>query len=204
MQLSTLAILLGLGFGLPQIAGLLNPTRFREVLRQFPRSDSWGYALVLLGTAWFLWNLKQENISDFAPYKPLMLVGFAALGILTCVFVRDFLAVRGLAIVLLLLAKVTLDVQRWADTDWKNVIAVWAYLWVVAGVWFTVSPWYFRDWLLWNVANDRRIKIGCSLRLAFSLGLVVLGLTVFRASERNHAVAADTNTVTAPHLSLPA
>jgi hypothetical protein len=183
MHLSTLAILLGLGFGLPQLLGLFNPQRFRDATRSFPRSDLWGYVLVLLGTGWFLWNLQLERISDFAPYKPLMLFGFAGIGLLTCIFVRDFLAVRGLAIVLLLLAKLALDTQRWVDTDWKNVIAVWAYVWILAGIWFTVSPWYFRDWIHWNTATDRRIRIGCSLRLAFSLALVILGLTVYRAAN---------------------
>ena len=77
MKLSTLSILLGLGMGLPQIYGLLNPAKFREGVRKFPRSDRWGYALMLIGTVWFLWNLNQENISDFAAYKKAMLIGFA-------------------------------------------------------------------------------------------------------------------------------
>jgi hypothetical protein len=202
MQLSTLAILLGLGFGLPQLVGLIRPEQFRDALRRFPRSDTWGYILVLTGTAWFLWNLQLENISDFAPYKPIMLLGFSAIGILTCVFVRDFLAVRGLAIVLLLLAKVALDTQRWADTDWKNVITVWAYLWILAGIWFTVSPWYFRDWLNWNTATDRRIRVGCALRLAFGLLLVILGLTVYRAPGPISPSPVDHQTITASQRNL--
>ena len=141
MKLSTLAILLGLGFGLPQLFGLLNPSKFREAVRQFPRSETWGYGLMVLGTAWFLWNLGQENISDFAAYKKAMLIGFAAVGVATCIYVRDFLAVRGLAIVFLLLAKLMVDTARWEDTEWRLVIVTWAYLLVIAGMWLTVSPW---------------------------------------------------------------
>jgi hypothetical protein len=197
MKLSTLAVLLGLGFGMPQIYGLLKPAKFREALRKFPRSEPWGYALMLLGTAWFLWNLKQENISDFAAYKPYMLAGFGLVGVATCIFVRDFLAVRGLAIVLLLLAKFTLDAQRWADTDWKNVIASWAYVWVLAGMCFTIWPWWLRDWILWNTASDRRIRIGNVLRLAFGLFVAALGLTVFREVERNSQLQSKTPTSSA-------
>src|SRR3989442_3041017 len=126
MKLSILAIFLGLGFGLPQIYGLMKPAKFRDAVRKFPRSEPWGYALMLLGTAWFLWNLQQENISDFASYKKALLVGFAAVGIGTCVFVRDFLAVRGFAIVLLLLAKLMVDTARWADTEWWLGNVTWA------------------------------------------------------------------------------
>jgi hypothetical protein len=184
MQLSTLAILLGLGIGLPQVWGLISPKAFSQALRAFPRSEVWGYPLMLLATAWFVWNLKQENISDFAAWKPFMLVGFGTVGVLACVFVRDFLPVRGLAILLLLLAKVALDVQRWADTDWKNVVTVLAYVWVVAGVVLTVSPWWLRDWIHWLTATESRVRIGCGLRLAFAASLIVLGLTVYRADER--------------------
>jgi hypothetical protein len=140
---------------------------------------------MLLATGWFVWNLKQENISDFAAWKPFMLVGFGAVGVLACFFVKDFLAVRGLAILMLLLAKVALDIQRWADTDWKNVITVLAYVWVTAGVVLTVSPWWLRDWIHWLTATERRVRVTCGLRLVLALGLMVLGLTVYRADGRS-------------------
>ena len=183
MKLSTLAILLGLGFGLPQLFGLLNPSKFREAMRQFPRSETWGYGLMVLGTAWFLWNLGQENISDFAAYKKAMLIGFAAVGVATCIYVRDFLAVRGLAIVFLLLAKLMVDTARWEETEWRLVIVTWAYLLVVAGMWLTISPWRLRDLLNWGTATDQRIRVACGLRLAFGLFVLALGLAVFRPLE---------------------
>jgi len=191
MRLSTLTIVLGLGFGLPQLYGLLQPVKFREAVRKFPRSEPWGYALMLLGTVWFLWNLNQENISDFAAYKKAMLIGFAAVGVATCIYVRDFLAVRGLAIVFLLLAKLMVDTARWEETEWRLVIVTWAYLLVVAGMWLTISPWRLRDFLNWATATDQRVRIGSGLRLAFGLFVVALGLAVFRPVELKAALPAD-------------
>jgi hypothetical protein len=181
LKLSTLAVLLGLGMGLPQIYGILNPTAFAAAVRKFPRSVPWGYALMLLGTVWFLWNLSQESISDFASYKNILFAGFAAIGIGTCVFVQDFLAVRGLAVVLLLLAKLMVDTGRphLPATNWTLVIQTWAYLFVVAGIWFTVSPWRLRDFLEWGTASQKRIKVGCGLRLAFGLFVAALGVAKF-------------------------
>jgi len=191
MRLSTLTIVLGLGFGLPQLYGLLQPVKFREAVRKFPRSEPCGYALMLLGTVWFLWNLNQENISDFAAYKKAMLIGFAAVGVATCIYVRDFLAVRGLAIVFLLLAKLMVDTARWEETEWRLVIVTWAYLLVVAGMWLTISPWRLRDFLNWATATDQRVRIGSGLRLAFGLFVVALGLAVFRPVELKAALPAD-------------
>ena len=176
-----MSVVLGLGMGLPQIYGLFKPTAFGAALRKFPRSSPWGWALMLLGTAWFLWNLSQESISDFASYKNALFAGFAAIGIGTCVFVQDFLAVRGLAVVFLLLARMMVDAGRpsLGETSWALVIQSWAYLLVLGGIWFTVSPWRLRDFLEWGTANEKRIKIGCGLRLAFGLLVAILGLTKF-------------------------
>jgi len=179
MKLSTLAVGLGVLMSLPQFYGLLKPSEFAAAARRFPRSLPWGYALMGLGTVWFLWNLNAESISDFAAYKQWMLVGFGTLGVLTCVFVQDFLAVRGLSVVLLLLGKLMLDTARWHDSQWRLVIATWAYAMIFAGMWFTVSPWRLRDAIHWATANEKRVKAGSAFRLAFGLFVVVLGLTVF-------------------------
>ena len=142
MNLSTLSILLGLGMGLPQIYGIAKPSAFAAAVRKFPRSMPWGYALMILGTVWFLWNLSQESISDFATYKNALFVLFAAVGIGTCVYVQDFLAVRGFAVVLLLVAKWMVDTGRPSlPMVWVLIIQAWAYLLVIAGIWLTVSPW---------------------------------------------------------------
>src|SRR5438046_3174079 len=130
LKLSTLAIALGLGLGLPRIYGLVNPQKFAASVRKFPRNLPIGIGLMLLGTAWFAWNLSQESISDFTRFKNLMLCGFAGIGIATCFYVQDFLAVRGLAVVFLLLAKLMVDTGRpmLPVTDWTWVIQTWAYV----------------------------------------------------------------------------
>ena len=180
MKLPLLSLLLGLGIGLPQIYGMARPTALAQALRKFPRSLTWGYLLMPLGTAWFLWNLKSDQISDFDAFKPILFAGFAIIGIGACVFVRDFLAVRGLAVVVLLLAKLVLDTARNVETEWRLVLAVWAYVWIVLAVWFTISPWRLRDAIGFLTANETRIRLGCVLRLGLALLLIGLALTVFR------------------------
>jgi hypothetical protein len=182
INLSTLAVILGLGLALPQVYGLMKPAAFAAGMRKFPRSLPWGIVLMLLGTGWFLWYLNKESISDFAAYKETLLLGFAAVGVASCFFVQDFLAVRGLAVVLMLLAKLMVDTARWADTEWRLVIITWGYLMVIAGIWFTIYPWHLRDLLNWATASEKRVRLGSAIRLAFGLFVAVLGLTVFRSA----------------------
>jgi hypothetical protein len=183
MKLSLLSILLGLGLGAPQIYGIMNPQKFAASVRRFPRNLPLGIALMLLGTAWFLWIVNQEPIADFSAFKPYMMFAFAAVGIGSCIFVRDFLAVRGLAVVFLLLAKLMVDTGRphLGESHLVLVIQIWAYVLVVAGIYFTVTPWKLRDLLNWATATETRIRITSSIRLAFALFVLILGLTAFRA-----------------------
>ena len=183
MKLSLLSILLGVGMSVPQIYGLAKPVQFAAAARKFPRNLPAGIFLMLLGTAWFLWIVNQEPIADFSAFKPYMMAAFAAVGILSCIFINDFLAVRGLAVVALLLGKLMVDTGRphLGESNWVLVIQLWAYVLIVAGIWFTVTPWKLRDILNWATANKTRVKIGSAIRLAFALFIVLLGLTAFRA-----------------------
>lgn len=182
MKLSLLAILMGAGMSAPQVYGLARPKDFAAAVRKVPRNYPLGVVLMLVASAWFVWNVNNEPIADFAAYKTWMLRGFAAVGILSCFFVRDFLAVRGLAVLFLLLAKLMVDTGRphLGESAFILVIQTWAYLLVVAGIWFTVTPWKLRDLLEFATANEARVRIGSGIRLTFALFIIVLGLTVFR------------------------
>ncbi len=186
-KLWILSILLGLIFGLPHIYGVLRPAQYGRALRQFPRCTPAGYILMVLATLWFLGYVHQESISDFASFKPVLFLLFGAVGLGACLFVKDFLAVRGLAVLFLLLAKLMVDTARWVDTNWSLVIVTWAYVLVIAGMWFTVSPWRLRDIVNWSTANDQRIRLLSGIRLGFGILLIILGLTVFRQAERKSA-----------------
>jgi len=183
MKLSLLSILLGLGFGVPQVYGLARPKEFAEVCKKFPRNYIAGVALMLLGTAWFLWNVNNEPIADFSVFKPYMLTAFAAIGILSCFFVKDFLAVRGLAVVFLLLGKLMVDTGRpyLGQTHLVLAIQIWAYVFIITGIWFTVTPWKLRDLVNFGTATEARVRIGSAIRLGWAVFVLALGLTAFRA-----------------------
>ena len=168
---------------MPQIYGLTRPAQFAAVARKFPRNLPVGVVLMLLGTAWFLWNVNNEPIADFSAYKQPMMAAFAAVGVLSCFYVQDFLAVRGLAVLMLLLAKLMVDTggPHLGQTPWVYVIQIWAYVLVVAGIWFTVTPWRLRDLVNFATATEARVRVGSAIRLAFAGFVVILGLTAFRA-----------------------
>ena len=79
--------------------------------------------------------------------------------------------------------KLMLDTGRphLGETSWVLVIQVWAYVLVIGGMWFTVTPWRLRDFLNWATATPMRVRVGSVIRLAFAVFVVILGLTAFRS-----------------------
>ena len=181
LPLSALCLVMGVAFCLPQIYGLKDPKGYAGTTRRFPRSVVAGRVLMVLAILWFLYDVRAENLADFVNFKQYLMFLFLAVGIATCIFVRDFLAVRGAAVVFLLLAKLMVDTGRphLGQSPLVIVIQTWAYVLVVAGIWLTVSPWRLRDFLAWGTANEKRIRLGCGIRLAFGLFVAALGGTVF-------------------------
>jgi len=180
LKLSTIAIVLGLLYAAPNIYGMLKPAAFAAAARKFPRYTSIGYVLMLTATTWFIYYLSLETVSDFAHMKRFLYIFFGAVGIGAAIFVRDFLPVRGFACLLLLTAKLVTDSARLVESDWRLVLVTWAYVWIITGMWFTISPWRLRDWIDWSTASETRTRMFSGLRAAFGLFVMVLGFTVFK------------------------
>ena len=77
---------------------------------------------------------------------------------------------RGLAVVLLLLGKLMVDTGRphLGESPLVLVIQAWAYVFVVAGIWFTITPWKLRDFMDWATATEARTRLLSGVRLAFA------------------------------------
>lgn len=179
IKLSWLSVLLGLAVALPNFYALAKPASFAAAARRFPRHYAWGCTLMLLGTAWFVNYVRQEQIADFESLKPYLIALFIGVGVGACFFLTDFLAVRGLSVVMMLLAKLMVDTAHLHDSAWRLVIVTWAYVLVFFGMWFTISPWRLRDMIDWATASETRIRVGSAMRGAFGLFVALLGLLVF-------------------------
>ncbi|MCW5560050.1 MAG: hypothetical protein KIT22_19715, partial [Verrucomicrobiae bacterium] len=136
MTLSRLCLLLAAAMIVLHGLALLKPGPVAAWLRAFPRNAALGVPLMLIGTAWFEWNLWHETLSDIAPWKNLMLIGFAGVGVGCCFFVRDYLSVRGLSVVILMVAWVVCEKARWHNSLWRDAVVAWAYVWVFLALWW--------------------------------------------------------------------
>ena len=162
-----------------RLPGVLNPQRFRDFARKFPRSVPWGIAFLTISAVWcsiIVSGASEEGMVIRKEIVYAFIWGIYA-GLIFLKF--DFLAVRGLAIVLMLIAKVIVDSANQLETPWRLVMTVLAYIWAIASMWFTVSPWRMRDLLDWVTATDARTRLKCGIGCAVGVLLITLGLFAY-------------------------
>lgn len=180
ISLATLSMILGalaLGSG---VWGMMAREQALDFTKGFPRNDNAGYFTIIAAMVWFLLILKGESMSDFERYRLHFNVFILATGIGACVYLKDYLAVRGSSVLMILLAKLIVDTARWHESDWRLVLVTMAYIMVVKGMWFTASPWRMRDLIEYVTGTEARFQKVCIARMVFGALLLGLGLTVFK------------------------
>ncbi len=161
------AVLLVLGAPL-----LAVPARLESAVRAFPRHRVLGLVTMLLGGGWFLWKISQLGQADFGDYRNILMVVFGATLIGSIFYVPDFLAVRGIAILVLLSANTGLkSAFGLYDIPERLVLVTLLYLFIVAALVYGVAPYKARDTVNWLYGNIMRVR---TLGLFFSLSGVAL------------------------------
>ena len=177
-SLLTFTILSALVLLLCGIPLLLVPGKVGTVIRAFPRHRMTGIVTMLIGGGWFIWKLSQLGQSDFGDYKEIMMLLFAATLFGSIFYVRDFLAVRGVAILILLSANTGLkSAFGLYDIPERLVLVSILYFFIVLSLVYGTVPYKMRDTVNWLLAAPVRIRalgailtlIGISLAVSASL-----------------------------------
>lgn len=179
MSLLTATLIPGIMLILLGVPLLLGSPGTIATLRSFPRSQSCTYVLFGAGAVWFLYLVAHLSEADFGDYKVLLLVAFALIAVLSFKSVPDFLAVRGLSILILLgcyplLMSGYLRFEHpqiwWA----KNLVL---YVAISLALWLGAQPWRMRDFLEWLFARRERTRTVGGLIAGCGLALSVLAFT---------------------------
>lgn len=154
---------------------LLNHSSWHAMLRAFPRSQAAAYVFFGAGAAWFLhaiWNLSP---ADFGEYRLYLFLGFLAVAVLAFRCVPDFLAVRGLATLILMGAMPLLDAAYMRyDKPQRLLMVTVVYVALSAAIWLGAQPWRLRDFIAWLQLRPGRAR-GLGGFLA-AYGLVLAGV----------------------------
>lgn len=144
------------------IAVFWSSETIRKAVVALPRS-AWASAL-LFGTAtlWFLSRvstLAEADLVFFQSPLPVM-VGFGLLAVLAYIYVRDFIAVRGLCVVSLLAAERLLGVAYAQYAYPQRLLMVTAvYIAICLSLYLAVAPYRLRDFFEWLFRRTVRTRL---------------------------------------------
>ncbi len=170
------------GLFLVLFGGLLcwNGVSLAAHAKALPRSKPASWVLFGLGAAWFLWRLSHTGESDLIFFKtpqPVML-GFGVLAVLAFIYTPDFLAVRGLCILMLLAAEPLLYAAYMEWTHPQRLLMVTAvYIGLTAALYLAAYPFRLRDFFDGLFRTPGRPRLVGAILLAYGLATSAAAFT---------------------------
>ncbi len=178
MSLTLATLLPGLILIVLGLPLLMNHSGFVATLKALPRSSTAAYVFFTLGAAWFLhaiWNLSP---ADFGDYRHWLFVGFLAVAVLAFKCLPDFLAVRGLCILVLMGAMPLLDAAYMEYDKPQRLLMVSAvYIAIALAIWVGAQPWRLRDFFGWLFSRPARVRGLGGVFAGYGLLLAVVAFT---------------------------
>src|SRR2546421_11845579 len=157
--------------------GLAKPD-FANAVRRFPRSYVAGVILLTICLGWTFWLLATIQMGEFSSFRRPLLIALPIGYVLALRFVDEFLAVRALGILCLLAAEPLLDAAFLRYETSRLLVTVFAYLLIVAGLFWVTMPYLLRDQINWSARSNFRWR---SLHaITFCYGGVLLAFAFTR------------------------
>jgi hypothetical protein len=169
---------------------LAKPAMMQEFLKKFPRDPMMGQILLGIGLAWFWLLIAPDNLGklsalamdlgEFNGAKGILRILVPVTLILVAISVRDFLAVRALGVVGLMVASPLLESAFLKDPSSRLLIPIFAYALLTASLFWVGMPYLFRDAVTWLTADQKRWT-ACSLAgLCYGFATLVCALAFWR------------------------
>jgi hypothetical protein len=171
LSLHAAGIISGAFLILISLPGLVKPD-LNGVAQKFPRSHVAGVILLSIALVWTFWLLATIEMGEFSAFRRPLLIALPIGYVLALRFVEEFLAVRALGILCLLAAEPLLDAAFLRHEQSRLLVTVFAYLLIIAGLFWVAVPYVLRDQINWSTRSRFR---WCFLHaIAFIYGGVIL------------------------------
>jgi hypothetical protein len=162
------------------LGGLLlwNGLAVGATAKALPRSRRAAWLFMGVGALWFLWRLVHLGAADELLPKPVLILAFGAIAILSFSQVPDFLAVRGLAILTLLGAGELLYAayMELAFPQRRLMVAA-VYVAIVVAIYLGAYPYRLRDFFSWLFARPSRPRALGAVLAGYGLLLTAIAFT---------------------------
>lgn len=178
MSLTVATLIPGIALLLLGVLLLAGHSAFVAACKAMPRSNAATIFFFGGASLWFLARVWTLSEADFGEYRVWLFIGFAAVALLSFKYVPDFLAVRGLAALMLLAASPLLDAAYMDYQHPQRTLMVGAvYVGIALAIYLGAAPFRLRDFLGWLFARPNRARMLGGALAAYGLVLAVVAFT---------------------------
>jgi hypothetical protein len=149
LDLRLVSLLCGLWLILTHGFALLRPVPVQQWLRKLPRSKAIGAILLIIDSLWALLLVATMDLGEFSHLRTPLLAVIIVATFLTFRYVDEFLAVRALGILLLLLAEPLIETAFLRPETGRLLLVAWAYALAILGMVWVGLPYLLRDQIDW-------------------------------------------------------
>src|SRR5437868_8487757 len=179
LSLQTAGLLTGAFLVVISLPGLVKPAPVQTWLMEIPRSRVAGIVLLSVALAWSFWLLATMEMGEFSsfrtPLKIVLPIGY----VLVLRFVEEFLAVRALGILCLLAAEPLLEAAFFRYETSRLFVTVFAYLLIVAGLFWVTMPYLLRDQINWSARSNARWRTVHGIAAVYGLTILACAFTQY-------------------------
>jgi hypothetical protein len=171
-------------------AMLTKPVLLQDWLKKLPRSTTAGQVILGIGLAWF-WLLVapgglgklsalQMDLGEFNSAKPLLRLLAPAALVAVAISVRDFLAVRALGLLGLMVAAPLLQAAFLKEPSSRLLIPIFSYVMLTASLFMVGMPYLFRDAVAWVSASRKRWNAFAIAGLLYGVATLICAVAFWR------------------------
>jgi hypothetical protein len=158
------------------LPGLLKPD-LAVVAQRFPRSRIAGITLLSIDLIWTMWLLATMEMGEFSSFRKPLLIALPVGYLLVLFFVDEFLSVRALGVLCLLVAEPLLDAAFLRHEGSRLLVTVFAYLLIVAGLFWAAIPYILRDQINWSARSAVRWRFLHGVALLYGAAILAFAFT---------------------------
>jgi hypothetical protein len=179
LPMKPVGIVLGIALLVGHLWAWRNAESARAFLRAFPRNYKLGVLILTLDFIWAMIVLANMDMGEFFFLRKwfLMLVPVGFVAVL--IYVPEFLAVRALGCLMLLVSGPVLASAFLQEQLTRLLLPTLAYAWIIAGMYFVGMPFLMRDWIGWLLARENRWNLAIWSGVAYGAALLILAVTTY-------------------------
>jgi hypothetical protein len=156
---------------------LKNSAKTQAFLKSFPRAYHWGAILLTIDMLWSVFALANMDMGEFFDKRRIFIMITIGGYVAVLTQVKEFLAVRALGALMLLVASPVLTAAFLQPQTSRLLLPILAYVWIIAGMYFIGMPFLMRDGVDWLIAKPQRWNLAVWSGIAY--GAVLLTAAIF-------------------------